>query len=450
MLPYSSYVFRLGEACNHIAALLFALEDYVKNHSTTTSDDIACTSKPCEWNKPRKRKLSPKRIEEIRSVKHQYGKVPRLAAVPSDVAYKACPTLSNSVVSNLLDSLRLVSPQSAIFTAIEKQHTVFLENEISSDSNIGAYEEVSSCLLTESPSTASIDEGPQLDTLELNKSLQSDQDNFFHVGCISPFAALPPSLKNIEEKCRSIKRKLNFNEEEIQQVEKKTRLQSRDSDWYLYRKGRITASKCKRVASLKPTTSPSKTLKELLMINKVPQTSAMLQGLENEDAIADSFVEKMKTEGNHDFSFANCGFFISKTHGFLGASPDRIVHDPTEETPGVAEFKFIQVKDKEGLSGVLLKQHICIKTQKGNSISLKLNRNHKYFYQLYQQMFVTELHWGLFIAKGSDGCIFHEKVRFATNCWLPILDKLENFFESFLMQELAYPRVQLGLDRKSY
>lgn len=39
-------------------------------------------------------------------------------------------------------------------------------------------------------------------------------------------------------------------------------------------------------------------------------------------------------------------FFISKTHGFLGASPiflarDRIVHDPTEETPGVAELKFI-------------------------------------------------------------------------------------------------------------
>lgn len=77
----------------------------------------------------------------------------------------------------------------------------------------------------------------------------------------------------------------------------KTRLQSRDSDWLLYRKGRITASKCKRVASLKPTTSPSKTLKELLKINKVPQTSAMRQGLENEQAIADSFMEKNEDRG---------------------------------------------------------------------------------------------------------------------------------------------------------
>ena len=315
MLPYSSFVFRLGDACNHITALLFALEDYVKSHNNTTSENIACTSKPCEWNKPRKRKLSPKRIDEIRPVKHQYGKVPRLAAVPSNGAYKACPTLPNSVFTNLLDSLRLVSPQSAIFTAVEKQQTVFSENEISSDFNVGAYEEVSNCQLTESSFAAFIHEGPQVDNH--GKSLKPNQDDFFHVECISPFAALPPSLKNIEEKGRRIKRKLTFTEEEIQLVEKKTRLQSRDSDWYLYRKGRITASKCKRVASLKPTTSPSKTLKELLMIDKVPQTSAMLQGLQNEQAIADSFIEKMKTEGNYNLSFTNCGFFI-RLMGFWG------------------------------------------------------------------------------------------------------------------------------------
>lgn len=215
---------------------------------------------------------------------------------------------------------------------------------------------------------------------------------------------------------------------------------------FLYRKGRTTVSKCKRVASLKPTTCPSKTLKELLMVIKVPQTHAMLQGLEKEDAIADSFIDKMEAEGKCGFSFTNCGFLISKTNGFLGASPDHIVHDPTEETPGVAEFKFIQVKDGETLSGVLLKQHICTKTQEGNSTHLQLNRMHKYFYQLYQQMFVTEFYCGMFIAKGTNGCIFHEKEKFNANFWLPILEKLENFFDSFLMQELAYPRVQLGFD----
>ena len=184
------------------------------------------------------------------------------------------------------------------------------------------------------------------------------------------------------------------------------------------------------------------------MVNKVPQTYAMLQGLEEEEAIANSFIDKMEEEGNHNFTFIRCGVFISKTHSFSGASPDRIVHDLTEETPGVAEFKFIQVKDGETLSGILIKQHICVKPQ-GGSFSLQLNRNHKYFYQLYHQMFVTDFHWGIFIAKGTDGCIFHEKVKFDRNFWLPILEKLEHFCDRYLMQELAYPRVQLGLDRIS-
>ena len=184
------------------------------------------------------------------------------------------------------------------------------------------------------------------------------------------------------------------------------------------------------------------------MVNKVPQTYEMLQGLEEEHAIADSFIDKMEEEGNHNFTFIRCGVFISKTHGFFGASPDRIVHDLTEEALGVAEFKFIQVKDGETLSGVLIKQHICVKSQ-GGSFSLQLNRNHKYFYQLYHQMFVTDFHWGIFIAKGTDGCMFHEKVKFDRNFWFPILEKLEHFCDRYLMQELAYPRVQLGLDRIS-
>ena len=403
----------------------------------------APASKPCEWNKPRKRKLSPKRIDELRPVKHQYGKEPRLAAVPSDGKYKACARLPNSALSSLLDGLRIVNPQCALFTALKKEETVFSDQEISSDNNVAAYE-VPSCDCAESaPPAASINTGTDICEMDT-----SDQDsNFFHVDCISPYAALPPNAEDIKEKRKGIKRKLHFNENEIEVVEKRTRLQSKNSDWFLYRKGRITASNCKRVASLKPTTSPSKTLKELLMVNKVPQTYAMLQGLGEEDAIADSFIDKMEEEGNHNFTFTKCGFFISKTHGFLEASPDRIVHDLTEETPGVAEFKFIQVKDGETLSGVtvLIKQHICVKSQ-GGSFSLQLNKNHKYFYQLYHQMFVTEFHWGIFIVKGTDDCIFHEKVKFGRNFWLPILEKLENFCDRYLVQELAYPRVQLGLN----
>ncbi|XP_052778029.1 uncharacterized protein LOC128215381 [Mya arenaria] len=50
----------LGEGCTHIAGLLFALAGHAAD-----SDDTACTSKPCGWNKPRKRKNGAKTIENI-------------------------------------------------------------------------------------------------------------------------------------------------------------------------------------------------------------------------------------------------------------------------------------------------------------------------------------------------------------------------------------------------
>jgi len=139
------------------------------------------------------------------------------------------------------------------------------------------------------------------------------------LGCISPFSALRPSISEIKEKAMAVKRKLSFNENEIQLAQKKTRLQSKDSNWYLCRKGRITASKCKRVGSLKPTTSPSKALRELLLCDRVTQTSAMLQGLENEDEIVDTFLSKMEMEGKHGFSFTKCGFFHKQDAWLFGS-----------------------------------------------------------------------------------------------------------------------------------
>ena len=93
---------RLGEACNHIVALLFAVEDYTK---MIRDGEMSCTSLPCEWNKPRKRKLSPNRINNLQPVRHQYDKKPRLAATPKPGLYKAGAPVSNSFLPNFLDNL---------------------------------------------------------------------------------------------------------------------------------------------------------------------------------------------------------------------------------------------------------------------------------------------------------------------------------------------------------
>ena len=91
-------------------------------------------------------------------------------------------------------------------------------------------------------------------------------------------------------------------------------------------------------------------------MNNTPQSTAMLQGLQNEDSIAEAFINKLDSQGKKGVSITKCGFFlISKTHGFLGASPDGIITDEQESTPEVVEFKYIQVKPGETLTDVLLK-----------------------------------------------------------------------------------------------
>ena len=101
---------------------------------------------------------------------------------------------------------------------------------------------------------------------------------------------------------------------------------------------------------------------------------------------------------------------------FLGASLDGIITDGEESTPGVVEFIYlfiyIQVKPSETLKDVLLRQHIYLKVQHNNTVIIQLNKNHKYYFQLYHQMFVTEYHWGVLIAQGTDGGLFYEKVKF--------------------------------------
>lgn len=100
----------------------------------------------------------------------------------------------------------------------------------------------------------------------------------------------------------------------------------------------------------------------------IPQTTAMTEDLDKEDEIAEVFISEMTKKGCSGVSLEDCGFFISKSHGFLGASPDRFIHLPTQSDPGVLEMKCIQVKPGQTLKDMLVKQSIC-KQHEASSVS---------------------------------------------------------------------------------
>ena len=64
--------------CNHFAATLFAIEHLFTNATNSAeSNDAPCTSKPCTWNVPKKRKLEATTIQSVKFEKHILGKEKR-------------------------------------------------------------------------------------------------------------------------------------------------------------------------------------------------------------------------------------------------------------------------------------------------------------------------------------------------------------------------------------
>ena len=65
---------RSGQACNHIAALLFFIEHHVNDEILPT--EISKTSKPMIWNQPSKKTVASECSSSMRFVKPCHGDLP--------------------------------------------------------------------------------------------------------------------------------------------------------------------------------------------------------------------------------------------------------------------------------------------------------------------------------------------------------------------------------------
>ena len=63
--------------CSHLAASLFAMKDIFNKtvNMKTDTDQLPCTSKPCTWNVPKKRKQEPSTIQGVNFQKHVLGQI---------------------------------------------------------------------------------------------------------------------------------------------------------------------------------------------------------------------------------------------------------------------------------------------------------------------------------------------------------------------------------------
>lgn len=185
-----------------------------------------------------------------------------------------------------------------------------------------------------------------------------------------------------------------------------------------------------------------KALREVLQYNTSFSSEAMQAGIQQEPLIIKDYLAQQEQNGNNSITVDKCGFFVSKMHPFLGASPDSIFSD--NESSGLLEMKYIQMEESETLEEALIRKRICVK----NSGILEINKKHQYYFQVQQQMFVANKEWNDFVVKGSRGrSIFIKRVMFDSSFWKTVLHKLEFFFNTYMLPEIAYPKVKYGQER---
>ena len=358
---------------------------FISSSQEGASNDIertlfeTCTSRLQTWNQPRKRELDSQSVYEIDFSKKIYRREERNNAKPLNDPRR--PSERNNDPKNvnreLLDKIKRVKPNCGFF-----------------------------CLLSD-------------EKLDQNKN-----------DIISPIKEHPVSLTDIFDLAKRIKRNLMVSDQERQNIALATKAQSNCQAWFEHRRVRITASQSKR-ALIKPSTSPTKAMKEILHYNNQYQSNKMKQGLKDEKKIILEYENKL------DCKVSETGFVISQSHPFLGASPDG------EVDGGLVEMKRI-FTDGLSLKEAVCKRRICRDTCHG----LVINRNHKFYYQVQQLMLCTKSSWtDLVLSDTVNLIILH--VRKDKKFLSDIVPKLEKFYDNHISLELAYPRVYYGLTRLS-
>lgn len=114
--------------------------------------------------------------------------------------------------------------------------------------------------------------------------------------------------------------------------------------------------------------------------------NAIKWGRDNECVACAKYMKYMKAHHHLEFQVCRCGFIIHPEFGWLGASPDARVTDPSsQETDGIAEFKCPYSKRE------LTVEEACADTTFYAEIldeKLHLKRNHIYYHQVQLQLYV--------------------------------------------------------------
>ena len=218
------------------------------------------------------------------------------------------------------------------------------------------------------------------------------------------------------------------------EIELLTRGQAETPLWYSVCAKRITGSKCGKI--LCQHTRTDALLKSVLypttLLNKPPPIQ---WGIHHEKLARNLYVQHMRNQGHINLSVEDCGFIVNLYEGWLGASPDGRVHDPSSDQPnGLLEIKCPYTKRAQTPQEAREDTAFYCTLENGK---LKLKHNHAYYHQVQQQLYVSKdtFSWCDFCIYTTKGCLV-TRISLDEKWVEENIPKLEAYFEECMLEEI--------------
>lgn len=191
---------------------------------------------------------------------------------------------------------------------------------------------------------------------------------------------------------------------------------------------------------MRTTTRRANKVKEMLY-TKFRGNMHTLYGTANEEVSREEYTKYMHHQGKSNLKVLPAGLVISKESPWLAASPDGRVFDPYySPADGLLELKNPSSASHMKISEAMKKKGFCLTVKEGRQ---QLDQKHDYYYQVQCQLYCTQAMWCDFVVRTEED-LYVERILRDDEWWQTQLPKLEKFYFTALLPELACPRYHAG------
>ena len=133
----------------------------------------------------------------------------------------------------------------------------------------------------------------------------------------------------------------------------------------------------------------------------------------------------------------DCGLVVSMQHPWLAATPDGLVHDPSDNPQnGLVEYKNPHSCKNSTIEEAVKTKKIKFLTI-SNDGSLILKRSHQYYYQVQTAMLCTKTQWCDFVVRTTVDFQVVERVWIDKSFCDTFVDKVRQFYFNSILPELT-------------